>query len=71
MLFDMGFYWHFVFTALGLCVGNFLNFVIYNLPIMIADNASTNVVNSKEVRFFTYRFNLFFLDLTVQIAITF
>lgn len=71
MLFDMGFYWRFVFTALGLCVGSFINVVIYRLLIIIADNSSTNAVNSKEVRFFAYRFNLFFMDFFVQIVITF
>ena len=48
------------FTALGLCMGSFLNVVIYRLPIMMLDRESVSVVNRKNVISFKYKFNLCF-----------
>ncbi|HDL8789179.1 TPA: prepilin peptidase, partial [Yersinia enterocolitica] len=45
---------------LGLCVGSFLNVVIYRLPIMVLNSVPTNTMNSKDVNFFKNRFNLCF-----------
>lgn len=61
MSFDMFFLINVLFyTVLGLCVGSFLNVVIYRLPIMVINSDSTNTMNSKDVNFFKNRFNLCF-----------
>ncbi|WP_174848557.1 prepilin peptidase [Yersinia artesiana] len=61
MSFDMDFLISILFfTVLGLCVGSFLNVVIYRLPIMVSDSSSTKTVNGNEVISFKCRFNLCF-----------
>lgn len=61
MSFDMFFLISVLFyTVLGLCVGSFLNVVIYRLPVMVLNSVPTNTMNSKDVNFFKNRFNLCF-----------
>lgn len=51
MSFDMFLINVLFYTVLGLCVGSFLNVVIYRLPIMVINSDSTNTMNSKDVNF--------------------
>ncbi|ENG0953134.1 prepilin peptidase [Yersinia enterocolitica] len=61
MSFDMFFLISVLFySVLGLCVGSFLNVVIYRLPVMVLNSVPTNTMNSKDVNFFKNRFNLCF-----------
>ncbi|EMU6158117.1 prepilin peptidase, partial [Yersinia enterocolitica] len=46
MSFDMFFLISVLFySVLGLCVGSFLNVVIYRLPVMVINSVPTNTMN--------------------------
>lgn len=61
MLFNISFLINILFfTVLGLCVGSFLNVVIYRIPIMILDSTSVSALNRKKIMPFKLRFNLLF-----------
>lgn len=71
MSFDMFFLINVLFyTVLGLCVGSFLNVVIYRLPIMVINSDSTNTMNSKDVNFLKTDLTYVSRDLFVQIVIS-
>ncbi|AHM72336.2 prepilin peptidase [Yersinia hibernica] len=61
MIFDMDYLSCFLFySVLGLCIGSFLNVIIYRLPIMILDIDPKSRVNNRESHILKSRFNLFF-----------
>lgn len=72
MSFDMFFFFISVlfYTVLGLCVGSFLNVVIYRLPIMVLNSVPTNTMNSKDVNFLKTDLTYVSRDLFVQIVIS-
>ncbi|AYD45047.1 prepilin peptidase [Yersinia rochesterensis] len=47
-----------LYIFLGLCVGSFLNVIIYRLPIMLLDTAPENTINKKDADVFKRGFNL-------------
>ncbi|QHB33748.1 prepilin peptidase [Yersinia canariae] len=61
MIYNIDYLTHFLFySVLGLCVGSFLNVIIYRLPIMIFDTVPQSRMSHKKQNIFKNRFNLCF-----------
>ncbi|CFR15648.1 prepilin peptidase [Yersinia kristensenii] len=54
------FTWLLIYISLGLCVGSFLNVVIYRLPIILLDAVPKNTINKRDADTFKRGFNLCF-----------
>jgi general secretion pathway protein O len=62
MMDKFGFEYIVFYIFIGLCVGSFLNVIIYRLPIMLAGSESKNTINNREEKsnILKDKFNLFF-----------